>query len=90
MEKTRLRNLLRQLHEELETADSVGPEARELLANVNDDIEELLERSETAADGEEPTLKNKLDEAVVEFENSHPQLAYTIERIVQSLSNMGI
>ncbi len=90
MEKTRLRNLLLELQEELETAESVGPEARKLLASITDDIDEVLEKSEPAKGDDEPKVGDKLDEAVVEFENSHPQLSYIIERIIQSLSNMGI
>lgn len=89
--ENKLRELLGQLQDELEQAEEVGPESRHLLREVMDDIETALERS---AAGESPaadeSVKGRLDQAVVEFESSHPQLSFTLERLMESLSNMGI
>jgi hypothetical protein len=87
MNTTRLRELLRELHEELDRADSVEPESQELLRNVMDDIEGVLERSEGAGDD---SITDRLNHAVVDFEATHPKLSYTIERLVKSLSDIGI
>lgn len=90
MGKRRLRNLLEQLHEELENADSVGPEARDLLRDVTGDIHDVLERTESASADEEESINDRLNHAIVEFKNSHPQLSFTIERIMKTLSDIGI
>ncbi len=89
--ENKLRGLLQQLQDELERAESVEPESRDLLRDVMADIEGTLERSTkgeaTVADN---SAKERLDQAVVEFENSHPQLSYTLERLMDSLAAMGI
>jgi len=89
--ENKLRELLEQLQDELERAEEVEPESRDLLRDVMSDIETTLDRS---AAGEAPaadeSVKGRLDQAVVEFENSHPQLSFTLERLIESLTNMGI
>jgi len=89
--ENKLRKLLEQLQDELERAEKVEPESRDLLRDVMADIHTTLERS---ADGEAPaaddSVKDRLDQAMVEFESSHPQLSFTLERLMESLANMGI
>lgn len=87
MRRTRLRELLRELQVELDRADAVEPESQDLLRSVMDDIEETLERSEGAGDD---SITDRLNHAVVDFEASHPKLSFTIERLIKSLSDIGI
>ena len=87
MKETRLRELLRELQEELDREDTVEAGSRELLRSVMDDIEEALKRSEAAADD---SITDRLNHAVVDFEATHPKLSYTIERLIQSLADIGI
>lgn len=87
MTSTRLRELLRELQDELDRADAVEPESRELLRGAVDDIEEALERSDAARD---ESITDRLNHAVVDFEATHPKLSYTIERLIQSLADLGI
>lgn len=87
MDKQHLRTQLASLHQALADADSVGPEARELLRAVMDDIERLLEVEER----EEPEgLMDRLREAVEDFEESHPTLAEAAGRVIDALARMGI
>lgn len=88
MGKKRLRSLLTELHSELEVADAVSPEDQGLLAEVMADIEGVLE-DETASSGE-TSLENRLGQGVVRFENRHPRLSFTLERIIDTLTAMGI
>lgn len=88
MEETKLRALLQELHQELETAESVEPQSRRLLSEVLGDIQGVLDSTES--DGEDSSFSEQLQHAVVEFENNHPRIAFTIERLIQSLANMGI
>jgi hypothetical protein len=87
LDKQHLRTQLASLHQALADADSVGPEARELLRAVMDDIERLLEVEER----EEPEgLMDRLREAVEDFEESHPTLAEAAGRVIDALARMGI
>lgn len=87
MKRTRLRELLRELQDELDQAESVEPESRELLRSVMDEIEEVLERSEGAGDD---SITDRLNHAVVDFEATHPKLSFTLERLIKSLADIGI
>lgn len=89
MGKQQLRAQLAALHEALADAESVGPEARELLEAVMEDIRQLLELEEQRA-GEPEGLIERLREAVEDFEESHPVLAEAAGRVIDALARMGI
>lgn len=90
MSKTRLRYLLKQLREELADADSVGSEAHDRLQSVMNDIDGLLERTGSDSPDEETSINDRLNQALVEFETDHPQVGFTIQRLMQSLTDIGI
>jgi len=83
-----LREMLEQLHAELQQAGSVDERSRELLRNVMADIHTLLEPS--AAEAQPESLATRLREAVDEFEESHPALTEAVGRVVDALAKMGI
>jgi predicted component of type VI protein secretion system len=88
LEKQQLRAQLASLHQALADADSVGPEARELLQAVMRDIQRLLDVEERQ---EEPEgLVDRLREAVEDFEESHPTLSEAAGRVIDALARMGI
>lgn len=86
MEKQHLRDQLAALHAALADAESVGPEARDLLRAVMDDIQRVLELEEREPEG----LVDRLREAVEDFEESHPTLAEATGRVIDALARMGI
>jgi hypothetical protein len=88
LEKQHLREQLAALHAALADAESVGPEARELLRAVMDDIQRLLEVE--ARDEEPEGLMDRLREAAEDFEESHPTLAEAAGRVIDALARMGI
>lgn len=83
-----LREMLEQLHAELQQAGSVDERSRELLRNVMADIDTLLGPS--AAEAQPEPLATRLREAVDEFEESHPALTEAVGRVVDALAKMGI
>ena len=83
-----LREMLEQLHTELQQAGSVDERSRELLRNVMADIHTILEPS--AAEAHPESLATRLREAVDEFEESHPALTEAVGRVVDALAKMGI
>ncbi len=88
MEKEDLRQQLAALHTALGDGDSVGPEARELLRAVMDDIQRVLDIE--VGDEQPEGLVDRLREAVEDFEESHPTLAEAAGRVVDALARMGI
>ncbi len=86
-----LRERLEQLHEELESTDSVETDARELLGSLLADIQSLLDRSSDADAAHTPSsLSKRLEATRREWETSHPTLSAAVGRVMDTLSNMGI
>ena len=88
MTDEKLSNLLEQLHNELDGTEAVDEKGRELLRALNEDIEELLERSEAGAS--EDSLLERWQDAVDHFEDTHPELTSVLSRIMTALNNAGI
>lgn len=90
MDKTRLNETLQQLHAELESTQSVDEETREGLHHVMSDIQELLEHRGQPSAHRTLSLNERLQSALVELEVSHPNLALTLERVVDAFNEVGI
>lgn len=87
MASEHLRELLEALHAELRRTDAVDEPARDLLREVENDIQQALER----AGGAEPeSLVERLRETVDRFEGTHPALTEAVSRVLDSLVKMGI
>ena len=90
MNNADLKQHLKNLHQELTTAEAVDEESKKLLEEIQDDVRFML-----AHKGNEPlprhaTVKERLTEAERHFGASHPALAATIRTVVNTLNNMGI
>lgn len=83
MSAEHLRRMLENLHAELQSAESVDDRSRELLREVDADIQDLLERSD--GQGNE-----SLPERLREFEERHPALTEAVGRVLDALAKMGI
>jgi hypothetical protein len=89
MREKHLRQMLEQLHTELQHADTIDDRSRELLRSVLGDIEDLLERNQKR--GTEPeSIIEQLREAVRAFETTHPTLTSAIGRVADALAAIGI
>ena len=89
MDDQGLRNLLEQLHKEIEHTQSVDQKGLELLRDLDVDIRDLLSRS-VADQPTEHTLLGRLEESISYLEVTHPTLTNTLSKILESLSNAGI
>ncbi len=82
--------LLQQLHDVINSIDTVDGKDCALLEDLDKDIRLLLERS-----GEQPahlrasTLK-RLERAISHFEVTHPDLTELLAKVMNDLSNAGI
>lgn len=86
-----LRELLEQLHKELERTDTVDEKGNEMLRHLDADIRTLLKRSgrEAEIDADEPLLE-RLQDTIDHFEATHPRLTTVLSEMMTILSNAGI
>ena len=84
MNNEELTQLLEKLHAELDGMKNVDEKSRQLLTNLEQDINELLDRSD------HETLLERLDDAVDEFQVTYPTLTTMLSEISKILNNAGI
>lgn len=89
MPKERLRELVSNLHEELERTPQVDAEGRQLLRELTGDIEELVGHEAPPADSRESATE-RVESAAVRLEAEHPRLAGILGEIVDALGRLGI
>jgi hypothetical protein len=82
-----LNALLTKLHDQLLTARSLDAKDRELLRQLGEDIRKHTAGSPVATPQE---LRGRLDDAVVKFEVSHPQLSQTLGLVIDTLALYNI
>ena len=86
MTDQKLRELLEQLHSELEQTESLDEKGREMLNHLSADIQNLLEPSESAP----PSVLARLQEAIDHFEVEHPAITAALSQMLNTLNNAGI
>ena len=87
MSNEKLRELLEQLHNELDQTESVDERGDELLRHLNSDIRNLLERSRPET---RESMLERLQDTIDHFEVTHPTLTKTLSEMMTILSNAGI
>lgn len=91
MNDNELRQMLEDLHQKIESTNSVDEKGRELLSHLSVDIRNLLERT-----GHEERLRGstwevgRLEESVRHFEVTHPNLTAALSQLLNILNNAGI
>jgi hypothetical protein len=90
MDNKKSRELLQQLHDEINNTQTVDEKGSELLRDLDGDIRELLERSGETQMEVHPTMLQRLESALNHFEVTHPELTTLISKVFDSLSNAGV
>jgi hypothetical protein len=90
MNDPEFRNLLEQLHHEIEQTKTVDAHGRELLKDLGADIRELLERTEDSSLQPHPKTVRRLEDSISYLEVSHPTLTDLLSKLLSTLSNAGI
>ena len=88
MTDEKLSRLLEQLQAELGKTQAVDEKGRQLLRNLDVDIQKLLLRSEGLEADE--SFAESLKTAIDHFEDSHPALTSALSHMLTILSNAGI
>lgn len=91
MDKKPLHALLEELHHQLHQAQPIDADERQLLQDLSQDIQAMLQRSGAgeALDQEAPVLA-RLNQAVRQFEVSHPHLTLALGQVIDTLSRAGL
>jgi len=90
MDQNAMRDALTRLHAELDNIDHVDPTSGAALKKLAEEIRRILENSGEIPESHHQSLRESLKESVGHFEASHPLLVSTMNRIIQSLSDMGV
>jgi hypothetical protein len=90
MSDPRISELLTRLHRELEQSGRFSEAERERLRALAAAIEALPGVRDAGARERHQSVLARLQEAVVHFEATHPDLTVTLASVSQALSDMGI
>ena len=88
-----LRATLNQLRDQLADAQAIDPQLADRLRETVTDIEATLEGQPPERrhrDEDHRSLRERLSEAALEFEASHPTLSMTIGSLADALARIGI
>jgi hypothetical protein len=84
------RELLQQLHDEINNTQTVDEKGEELLRDLDVDIQALLDRSEEQHSQMHPSTVQNLENTLSHFEITHPELTALVSKLLDTLSNAGI
>lgn len=85
-----LKATLRELHRQLETAQGVDAESRDLLRALDADIHTLLLEESEEAPTDAEFLTERAQEVAARFASNHPQLEKLLREVADKLANIGI
>ena len=90
-ESERLREVLQELHESLESSEPIDAALHAPLRSAMEEIGRSLDPAhDGAAARKQHSLSSRISELALEFEADHPTIAGTLNRLTHMLSNMGI
>ena len=90
MNDKELCKLLEQLHSEIEATQSVDEKEREMLRDLDADIQDLLERCEAEQVETHPITIRRLEDAIDYMTINHPTLTAMLSNMLNTLSNAGV
>jgi len=90
MDNQELDKLLHQLHDEINKTQTVDENGSEMLRDLEGDIRTLLERSKENPVQLHPSIVQRLEATISQFEVTHPELTTLISRLLDSLSTAGL
>jgi hypothetical protein len=89
MPEEQIKTTLSELRDTLEHADTVDPELRELLLQVDADIQKLL-ASPTRDAAHAETLNERIEELSAGFAAKHPHTESFFQELIAALGRLGI
>lgn len=89
MPEARLRELLDELHRELESSDHLDEETIAQLREAHDEIHDTLAAEEPERNPP-ANARERLERAIAQFEGEHPDGAAMIRRVLGALTDVGL
>jgi predicted nucleic acid-binding Zn-ribbon protein len=89
MSERRLRQVLDELHAQLERSETVDPETRALLRSARSEIEDALD-AHPEAQARASSARTQLGQAVARFEGEHPDAVALVQRVLDALTHIGV
>ena len=90
MDSQKIRSLLEQLRLELAADPPANDHTRQLLTDLQRDLEHSIGDGQHMPTPPSPNLRERLRDSIAGFEGSHPQSAAALERVLVLLSNFGL
>jgi predicted nucleic acid-binding Zn-ribbon protein len=90
MGEKKLRQLMEELQKEIKNSSSADRKDQTMLAHLESEIREFLDRSEEEGGEIRPSIIRRLQESLNHFESSHPALTALISQVLDALSGTGI
>jgi Domain of unknown function (DUF4404) len=90
MDDKKARELLQQIHDEINNIQKVDKEESELLKDLDGDIRALLERSGEQPVEVHPSIVQNLENTLSHYEFTHLELTTLISKLLDILSTAGV
>lgn len=91
MSQADLAQSLAALHTEIDKLEATDSAVKEKLLALIDDVEKQMQAADDPLSGSsEPKATQKLPELIEQFELEHPQITNSLNRLLTTLSGMGI
>jgi DNA repair exonuclease SbcCD ATPase subunit len=93
MSNDELAKTLEKLHEELSQSPNLDERTLRSMRAILEEIQSTIVRNDSAqpaTNAEPPTITQRLQEMISDFEARHPQLTATLSQIADRLTDMGI
>ena len=84
--RTQLEETLDQLRAQLAGLDHIAPEQRQRLEATVNELQQSLDHNDVSSQ----SFAERLSEATLQFQESHPSLTNSVGRIADMLAQMGI
>jgi len=90
MKRQQLQQSLKQMRTELEKAQTLDISVRQDLLTIVEDIESAIRDGDELHEEQRQPLRERLQDAVWRFEESHPTLTMIVGQVMDDLGRMGI
>lgn len=89
MDKDKLQQLITDLRQELQAADSADEASKEMLRRTAAEIDEAVGTGQVSEERHR-SFREQLQQSAVDFEADHPQVAAVVGNIIDTLGKIGI
>ena len=90
MEASELRKLIEKLQTEIRQTKTSDKHDQEMLVQLDSEIHEFLTRTGVKKESMPPTTIKRLEDALHQFEATHPALTNLISQLLEDLSDAGL